>query len=475
MEGLNGYVSDLVRELRRFDSIFEEGLFAIPGVPILMEGCKSPELIRDLWDLMCWLKHIGKLDLKRGWCDLRSYPSRSWVSTGGATLYNEVPPASISLEERIITGLLTDLNNMFDLGLDPKPDFTRKITGSQVTKPKILVIGCSHAGRAGDEFEERGYEVMRVCSPGWRPTKVAVQEILPKVANAKTMMSEDDIVVLQCLDNASYFSRTGDGGDWPIRRCDDGDFHVEGELILTSKDRQVALFNTNEPILQLLAIFKLLLVTPMPRFLYEGCCPLESHAPNRFEDGFEAKLRVGLRDYRINIKNFAFMRNMRNIKVLDSSPVLLHSDEDGEEIWGMDPVHPLLHGYRLLCDMYKSEICLLLGKTRKRTRDSLQPPIREPGLSQGRPGSRHRGRKRSERTGRRTVAELEAAEDGFPGVVVARGTEAVEAAEDAAGVAVEEGDDCLPSLNDIVLYLFFIQKTVKKNPRLLAVNKYIYI
>jgi hypothetical protein len=78
--------------------------------------------------------------------------------------------------------------------------------------------------------------------------------------------------------------------------------------------------------------------------------------------------------YRINIKNFALMRNLRNIKVLDPSPVLLHSDEDGEEIWGIDSVHPLLLWYRLLCDMYENEMSLLLGKTRKRSGDSVQPP-----------------------------------------------------------------------------------------------------
>ncbi len=285
-----------------------------------------------------------------------------------------MPPANSALEEKIVTGLLTDLNNIFDLGLDTKPDFTRQEMCTQASKPTILVIGGSHAGRTGDEFEERGYDVIRVCTPGWRPTKAAVQEILPKIKNAKTLLSEDDIVILHCLDNASYFSRTEDGGDVPIRRCDDGDFHVESELVLASKDRQLALFNTIEPILTLLALYKLLLVTPMPRFLYEGCCPLGGHAPNRLEDGFEEKLRVGLRDYRVNIKNFSFMRNMRNIKVLDPSPVLTHEDEDGEVIWGMDPVHPLLHGYRLLCDLYESEMSQLLGKSKKRSGGSLQPP-----------------------------------------------------------------------------------------------------
>jgi hypothetical protein len=193
------------------------------------------------------------------------------------------------------------------------------------------------------------------------------------ISSLKTLR-EDDIVILHCLDNVSYFSRTEDGGDVPIRRCDDGNFHVEGDLVLASIDRQLALFNTIEPILLLLAIYKLLLVTPMPRFLYEGCCPLGGHAPNRLEDGYEDSLRIGLRDYRVNIKNFAFMRNMRNIKVLDPSPVLSLEDEDGEDIWGMDPVHPLLHGYRLLCDLYESEFSSLLGKNKKRSGGPLQPP-----------------------------------------------------------------------------------------------------
>ncbi len=84
-----------------------------------------------------------------------------------------MPPASTELEQKIVTGLLTDLNNIFDLGLDTKPDFTWQEPSTRASKPKILVIGGSHAGRTGDELEERGYDVIRVCTPGWRPTKAA--------------------------------------------------------------------------------------------------------------------------------------------------------------------------------------------------------------------------------------------------------------------------------------------------------------
>jgi hypothetical protein len=70
--------------------------------------------------------------------------------------------------------MLNDLNTNFDLGLDVQPDFS---AGSE--KPKILTIGGSHAGRVGDEFENRGYTVLKVCTPGWRANKHPVLEISP--------------------------------------------------------------------------------------------------------------------------------------------------------------------------------------------------------------------------------------------------------------------------------------------------------
>jgi hypothetical protein len=51
----------------------------IPGIPIFLGGCGSPEVIRDLWDMMGWLKHIGKLDLKKGWTALME----SFIGGGG--------------------------------------------------------------------------------------------------------------------------------------------------------------------------------------------------------------------------------------------------------------------------------------------------------------------------------------------------------------------------------------------------------
>jgi hypothetical protein len=67
---------------------------------------------------------------------LRSYATRSWVSSGGTTLCNEVPPATMDLEKKIVTGLMKDLNLDLDLGLGTDPILARKLgVGKQNAQP----------------------------------------------------------------------------------------------------------------------------------------------------------------------------------------------------------------------------------------------------------------------------------------------------------------------------------------------------
>ncbi len=284
-----------------------------------------------------------------------------------------MPPVSPELEKRIIHGLLSDLNRIFDLALDTEPDLThcKDVNGS--CKPKILTIGGSHAGRISDEFEERGYTVLKVCKPGWRANKHPVSEIVPQVEELLKQLREDDIIIIECLDNTAYYWRTEEGGDIPVRKYVNGEYHVEGDLVLATRERKALMLDNLEPLLRVLRHRKVILVTPMPRYLYESCCGREDHVPNRMEDGFEEELRRSLGEFRLNIEKLLFIRNYR-FKVVDPSPALPRVDSDGVAVWGNDPVHPLEHGYRLLMDLYIEEICNLQAKGGKRPGGSLQPP-----------------------------------------------------------------------------------------------------
>jgi hypothetical protein len=60
--------------------------------------------------------------------------------------------------------------------------------------------------------------------------------------------------------------------------------------VLASKERQIMFFNNCIPVYKLLEKFVVFL-SPMPRYLYSGCCVREDHAPNRLQDGFEEEMR----------------------------------------------------------------------------------------------------------------------------------------------------------------------------------------
>jgi len=52
------------------------------------------------------------------------------------------------------------------------------------------------------------------------------------LAKALEDMSPRHVIVVQCLDNTMYMARTEEGGDLPVRQFFNGEYHVEGELIL---------------------------------------------------------------------------------------------------------------------------------------------------------------------------------------------------------------------------------------------------
>jgi hypothetical protein len=254
-----------------------------------------------------------------------------------------------------------------------------------------------------------------------KATRTVIEDLLPQVRSKLANIGPDDIVIVQCLDNSSYYARYEDGGDVPVTRNEAGQWHVEADLVLATVERQKILFANIEPLLQLLVNHTVILVTPMPRWLYIPCCSREDHAPNRRKEGFERALREDLHNYRRNMKDFAFRRNLR-IRVIDPSPVLQYLDENGEEIWEVDPVHPTELGYHMVADVIVE--AFKRGGGHKRPGDRLQPPAKRakparrpdwvsgvsevavrrewvPGHYRGQGDGMHRGRGGGDRGGRR--------------------------------------------------------------------------
>jgi hypothetical protein len=295
---------------------------------------------------------------------------------------------TVEAEKTIVYKLIAELNGLYDLGLDSEPVIDR-LSETSSKKMKFLVIGGSHALREGKCLSERGYDVITCAVGGWRANKTAVEDMTEKVKEALLEIAEDDIIVVHCFDNVAFMSRSEEGGDLPIRRYPDGVYHVEGDLVLASKERIHMYFKNCLPFLQLLEGRKVVFLTPMPRYL-RGCCLRSDHAPNRFDEGFEDQLRKGLVDCRGYFKDFLFTSGLRGFSILNPGLCLPAKDEDGAVmmLWGLDPVHPLKEGYTRIADSICEAAYKLGAKSedvRKRAGSLLGPPGKKPRLEVTRP------------------------------------------------------------------------------------------
>jgi hypothetical protein len=270
LRGVAGYMADYMEEVGRINAVFRGGLICSHGIPILSSGIKDSSLVRAILELGEWLKISGELFPHKSWVALSSlillekcngsfvteifrhpmpikgsYFTRSWVS-GGWTSPCGVQPCSPENEKTLVQTLVREVNSIFNagLGLEPIMASGHIVVQEENRKPKFLIIGGSHALQEGEVLAGKGYEVITCAVSGWRANKTASEEMAEKVQEALRGLCEDDIIVVHCCDNTAFMARTEDGGDLPIRRLITGEFHVEGDLVVASKERLYMFFKT---------------------------------------------------------------------------------------------------------------------------------------------------------------------------------------------------------------------------------------
>jgi hypothetical protein len=168
---------------------------------------------------------------------------------------------------------------------------------------------------------------------------------------------EKTVVVLQLLDNVSYECRNEFGDRLLPRKGSDGRYHAPGEISVIGKDTLREYFMLLQPIFKVCKDYKVICVSPLPRYLWTRCCNDPKHITNSEKESYAADLGRGLRDLTVNLRNMLFMRKLKNVSVLNSTEALgiIPSDQGSEEgldriiaLWGSDPVHPTREAYQRL-------------------------------------------------------------------------------------------------------------------------------
>ena len=75
-------------------------------------------------------------------------------------------------------------------------------------------------------------------------------------------------------------------------------------------------------------------------------------------------------------KDFLFSSGLRGFKIINPGICIPETDEEGELLWGEDPVHPLYLGYEKLVDTIEEEANILRSGSRagKRAGERLEAP-----------------------------------------------------------------------------------------------------
>ena len=249
-------------------------------------------------------------------------------------------------EGRIIISLIGELQLNFALDLDITPLSSRTIgSKGEVGAASFLVVGSSNARRLEEALKAKGIPTGSILANGWRATKKSAEDM---AAHVRAELEERyySAVIFQLLDNNIFFSKFEDGSLCPSRRTGDGQYHVEGELVVASRESQFAILKMCTPLWEAAKGRHMVVVGPMPRYVTEGCCPDPDHVTNRTRPGFYAKMKEDLVSCGTTIKDFLFTAGLRNGRVMDPGRQL--RGLDASEIWGTDPVHPKREVYGLL-------------------------------------------------------------------------------------------------------------------------------
>jgi hypothetical protein len=388
MAGLAGYVADLATEIEKIERIFKGGVVALPGIPIFVGGNDDSLLTRSLLEFEDWLKVTGQQFTSKTWNLLssgiieekaggvytvqkaryrlpdslrRTSFTKTWVSTGW-TSPCEVWPATVEIESELVNSLCSELNSIFGLNLGTEPICSRLNHADQENPTRFLLIGGSHTIREANSLSDRGYSVVTCSHRGFRPNLTACKEMAAKVEEALKSCNQSDVIIVHCYDNVAYMARTEEGGDLPIIQYTNGEWHVMGDLVLASKERMLMYFKHSLHFLKLLENRKVLMMAPLPRYLYAGCCAQPDHVSNSEEPDFERRIREGLSEMRGYLKDFLFTNGLRGFKVLDPGRETPEQDENGEPLWVDDSVHPTFEAYNRIADLIENEARLMAGK-----------------------------------------------------------------------------------------------------------------
>jgi hypothetical protein len=324
--GIEAYANEVCRARSALLAGRGRDLIVVPFLPLPLDGHCSPGLSRDSVELISWFqaqldgcltnyhgRYLELISIGSSNRELAAhYPKRLCLpenesgkshrifhSIGHTNLPITTKPVSEDEEGDILPLLIDDLNSAFELNLDPRVRTNRRDNLEQELKsqlkPAFVVCGGSHASRLADALRTAGQKVFNLSRPGFLCNTEQCEQLQTELADCLSLLDGwKVIVVFQALDNCSFFSSTGDGGMNAIKKDARGRYHVPGEVVVLPRERILPLLRKLELCLNTGEAAIRIMITPMPRYIFDACCSNNTHCTNGVEGDFAEKMLSSL-------------------------------------------------------------------------------------------------------------------------------------------------------------------------------------
>jgi hypothetical protein len=279
-------------------------------------------------------------------CKTHPTGMKTWASggEGAEKLPAIIRPMTANTEKMFIETMIAMRRDKLALDLEPHPCLEKTMGSQSRPKKKVtfMVVGGSNAHRLTKAIDKAGHSACRVINTDWRITPENCR-IMAEVISKTICDNDPTTVVLQFLDSSMYYVRGADGTRELPQKDSHGKYHVKGELMVASYEQQTDHFNALKPILDVIGKRQCLIVAPMPRFIIDGCCKDARYVSNRLDPFFQDDQLDGVR---CHLKAYMYNHRRGNVKVVD--PAMELRGLDNEDIWFVDPIHPIDPIYRRL-------------------------------------------------------------------------------------------------------------------------------
>jgi len=424
--GIQDYADSLVRTYVSMSAKVGAGVEVVPLVFVPMHGLESGSLIRNLMDLDAWLMSVhggGRTVLPKsretfwvtvtdgarsvlaptesytmmmpsGFRNHRKHPVVSDPYDGQIPTF--IPPVSEETEKKIVTAILTELNDVYGLNLDVNPDVTRTPgPNTENGNGKTIFIGASHMARLSEAAQAAGADCRFVGAPGWVATKDSLGEAARQIRTLS--LGDHDIVVIDLWANCAFMGTDENGLPCRARKGQgDPKYHVIGKMQAAPKTLFERVMGEARAIFESCGSAKVILVIPFPRYINGKCCHDPEHLSNWGQEGQTAEVYRAIESAESAIAaDSAGMTfsTLSLIEVFNGSDLDLTevTTPDGHSIWReADPVHLSQPAYSELADAVMAMHGEGGGGDRPRKRPRLESVV--PTLPGGARG--HQGRVR---------------------------------------------------------------------------------